>query len=118
MRARADDDDRVDLWREEVGVLSECLANKALRPVALDGAPDFSRCDHAKTRRAAMTAVAAVAAIAIVDASREEDQEMPRGDACAAFLNADEVRALTDALGSREFRAGEGDDSATSCRWW
>jgi hypothetical protein len=108
VRARANDDHRIDSGREEVGLLPEGLADQALRAVSLDGSPDFPRRHNAEARRSAVAAAT----------SREENQEMPRSDARAALLNADKVRALADALGSREFRAGEGDGAATSCRWW
>jgi hypothetical protein len=115
-RAGPDDDHDVDPRREEARVLSKDLTEEALRAVSLDGAADLSRGDDAEARGAVV--LLSCCRRCIRSASGEQDQEMTRAYPRAALpiLDADEVGALADALGSGERRATVSDDSATSCR--
>ena len=88
--ARADDDHHVDAGGEEALVEAKRLAEQPLGAVALHGAPDLSRGDDTETGRGAL------------GPAGEEEEQVPRGDALPAVLDAYEVTATADALVARE----------------
>lgn len=86
--AGAGDDHEVDALGHEIGPRSEGLAAQPLHAAALDGVPDLLRHHDAEPRGQARS---------VGLAPRDEEDEVARRSALAHGLNAQELRAPTNA---------------------
>jgi hypothetical protein len=113
VRAGADNDDDVDVGGEERGALSECLANKPLCAVALDGAADLARGDDAEARGES-SASDASAGGAVSDASAggavsDASAGGAVSDASAGGAVSDASAPLGPPCGEQEEKVARGD---------